>query len=306
MMKVLLAGATGAIGQPLIPGLRAAGHEVVALHRNPDAAARLEAAGASAVRADVLDRDRLLAAVSGIEVDAVIAELTALKKTPIRHRDMAMTNRLRTEGTANLVAAAQALGASRFVTQSIVFGYGFGDWGGRVLTEDDPFGPPGRGRFEDHVAALRSNEQQVLGAEGLTGTALRYGLFYGPGASAGMVDAVRRRRLPVIRGGGPLAWVSVGDAATATVAALDAPGGAYNVVDDQPVSLSDMIAALAEAVGAPKPRVFPRWALTLTPYARVVMEGGLRVSNAKAKAELGWVLEAPTYREGMTALTGSP
>ncbi|HEV3280779.1 MAG TPA: NAD(P)-dependent oxidoreductase [Acidimicrobiales bacterium] len=305
-MKVLVAGATGAIGRPLIAELRRAGHDVLALHRTTDAAGPLRASDATPVRADVLDRRGLLAALAGLQADAVIAELTALKKTPIRHRDMAMTDRLRTEGTANLVAAARALGARRLVTQSIVFGYGFGDWGGRVLTEADPFGPPGRGRFEDHVAALRSNEHQVLTADGLIGTALRYGLFYGPGpASANMVDGVRRRRLPVVRRGGPLPWVSIGDAATATAAALHAPGGAYNVVDDLPVSLSDMITATAQIVGAPKPRVLPEFALALTPYARSVMKGGLMVSNAKAQAELGWVLRAPTYREGLAELAGS-
>jgi nucleoside-diphosphate-sugar epimerase len=306
-MKVLVAGATGAIGRPLIAALRRGGHDVLALHRATDAAGPLQASGATPVRADVLDRPHLLEALAGLRSDAVIAELTALKKIPIRHRDMAVTNRLRTEGTANLLAAAKAMGTRRFVTQSIVFGYGFGDWGGRVLTEADQFGPPGRGRFEAHLAALRSNEHQVLTADGLTGTCLRYGLFYGPGAaSANMVDGVRRRRLPVIRGGGPLPWVSIGDAATATTAALDAPGGAYNIVDDLPVSLSDMIIAIAEAVGAPKPRILPELALALTPYARSVMKGGLRVSNAKAKAELGWVPEAPTYREGLAELAGSP
>lgn len=305
-MKVLLAGATGAIGRPLIPALGAAGHEVLALHRSADDADRLRAAGARPVRADVLDRTDLLEAVSGLRSEAVIAEITALKKTPIRHRDMSVTNRLRTEGTANLLAAAKALGAERFVTQSIVFGYGFGDWQGRVLTESDPFGPPARGRFEEHVAALRSNEQQVLGAEGLVGTTLRYGLFYGPGASTSMVEAIGRRRLPVVRGTGPIPWVHIDDAATATVAALGAPGGAYNVVDDLPVSLSDMIAAIAGATGAPRPRVLPRFTLVLTPYARAVMLGGLRVDNSKAKAELGWVPAWPTFREGVATLGGSP
>lgn len=301
-MKVLLAGATGAIGRPLVPKLLAAGHEVVALHRAPDGASGLVQAGATPVQADVLERSDLLTALAGRQIDAVVAELTALKKTPVRHRDMATTNRLRTQGTANLVAVARAVGARRFVTQSIVFGYGFGDWAGRVLTEEDPFGPPGRGRFEAHVGALRSNEQQVLGAEDLTGTALRYGLFYGPGASTPMIDAVRRRRLPVIRGGGPLPWVEIGDAASATVAALDGPGGAYNIVDDLPVSLSTMITAIADAVGAPKPRVLPEFVLGLTPYARAVMRGGLRVSNAKAKTDLGWHLDTPTYRDGVVAL----
>ncbi len=304
-MRVLLAGATGAIGRPLIAELIGAGHEVSGLCRSSDAAGDLRASGATAVRADVLDRDSLLDAVGGRRVDAVIAELTSLKKTPIRHRDMALTNRLRSEGTANLVAAARAMGATRFVTQSIVFGYGFGDWGGRVLTEEDTFGPSGRGRFEEHVAALRCNERQVLSAGDLIGTALRYGLFYGPGAAANLVDGVRRRRLPVIRDGGPLPWVNIDDAARATVAALGAPGGAYNIVDDLPVSLSDMIVATAEAVGAPKPLVVPGFVLALTPYARAIMLGGLRVSNAKAKAELGWAPLVPTYREGLAELAGA-
>ena len=136
------------------------------------------------VQADVLDRAVCSRRWTVSETDAVIAELTALKRTPLRHQDMAATNRLRTEGIANLLAAARHLGALRFITQSMAFGYGFGDWGGRVLTEADPFTPPGRGQFEVHLAALRANEQQVLGAEAIDGISLRYGQLYGPGPPA--------------------------------------------------------------------------------------------------------------------------
>jgi nucleoside-diphosphate-sugar epimerase len=253
----------------------------------------------------VLDGHALSDALKGAQADAVIAELTALKRTPMRHRDMAMTNRLRVEGTANLLEVAGELGATRFITQSMVFGYGFGDWHGRVLTEADPFGPPGKGRFEQHLSAMRSNEQQVIGATGLTGIALRYGLFYGPGpASDGLVDQLRQRRLPVVRGSAPLPWVQVDDAAAATIAALspDVPGGAYNIVDDLPVSMSDLLMAMAAAVGAPAPRIVPRFVLAALPYAKPVMLGGLRLSNSKAKADFGWVLQLPTYRDGLAAL----
>ncbi len=276
-MRVLLAGASGAIGMPLIARLRSAGHEVLAIHRSPAGRDRLAAAGAMPIQVDVLSRPDLLRVLAGQQADAVISELTALKKTPIAHRDMAATNALRTDGTRNLIAAAGQLGARRFITQSIVFGYGFGDWGNRVLTEADPFGPPGNGRFEQHLAAMRSNEQQVLTAPGLDGIALRYGLLYGPGAASdGIIRSLRKRRLPAVRGAGVLPWVYIEDAAAATAAALarGAPGKAYNIADNEPVSFADMLTAMAAAAGAPKPMVIPRWPLAAAPYARVVAACG--------------------------------
>lgn len=304
-MKILLAGASGAIGLPLARRLAEAGHDVAALHRCARGREALLAAGTVPVRVDVLDRSALLTAVDGQRFDAVISELTAMKKPPMTHRDMAATNRLRTEGTANLLAAAERAGAFRFVTQSMVFGYGYGDFAGRVLTEDDPFGPPGHGRFEDHLAAMRAGEEQVLGASHVEGVALRYGLFYGPGAAGDtLVDGLRRRHLPVIRHGGVQPWVYVDDAVTATVAALErgAPGTAYNVADDEPVSFSELITAMAAALGAPKPRVVPSWLLTAMPYAKAMMTGGLRVNTARAKHELGWAPQVPTYLNGVAEL----
>ena len=237
-MRVLVAGASGAIGMPLVRLLRHAGHQVVAVHRAPDGHVRLAAAGAVPVAADVLDRDGLARALGGQRADAVIAELTALKKIPLRHADMAATNRLRAEGTANLLVAARQLGARRFITASMVFGYGFGDWGGRVLTEADPFAPPGYGRFEQHLAALQLGER----------------------------------------------------------------GTAYNIADDEPVSMAVMLTAMAAAVGAPRPVTVPGWLLAPLPFGKAIVTGGLRVANAKAKAELGWHLRAPTYRDGLRLL----
>jgi nucleoside-diphosphate-sugar epimerase len=303
-MKVLVAGASGAIGMPVVRLLRHAGHEVTGLHRAPWGRARLAAVGAVPVQADVLDQAGLLRALDGQRTDAVIAELTALRTTPLRHKDMAATNRLRTEGIANLLAAARHLGALRFITQSMAFGYGFGAWGGRVLTEADPFTPPGRGQFEVHLAALRATEQQVLGAEGIDGISLRYGQLYGAGASDALVARLRRRRLPVTRATGALPWIYIDDAVAATVAALifGERGTAYNVADDEPVSMSAMLTAMAEAIGAPRPRTVPGWMLGAVPLARAIVAGGLRVSNAKAKAELDWTLQAPTWREGLRLL----
>lgn len=304
-MKVLLAGASGAIGIPLIRQLQAAGHEVVAIHRSPGSADALRGLAVEPVQVDVLDRPALLTALRGQRADAVISELTALKKPPMRHRDMAGTNRLRIEGTANLLAAAEQVGAGRMVSQSMVFGYGYQDFGPKVFTENDPFGRPGEGGFTAHLEAMRSAEQQTLTSPVVEGIALRYGLFYGPGpAGDALVTGLRKRRLPVTSHSGVLPWLQIEDAAAATVAALErgVPGSAYNVADDEPVSFADLMVAVAAAIGAPKPMVLPSWLLTPMPYARTMMTGGLRVSSAKAKQELGWTPRFPSYREGVADL----
>src|SRR5205814_10475126 len=177
-MRVLLAGASGAVGTPLTRQLIAAGHKVVGITRSRTNAERLRTAGAEAVVADVMDRESLLAAVRGVRVDAVMHELTALGTTKMRE-GMQGTNALRTTGTAHLLAAARAVGAHRFLTQSIVFGYGYRDHGPHVITEDDPFGEPVSGPLAGVVAAIRANEEQVFSADEMEGIALRYGAFYG-------------------------------------------------------------------------------------------------------------------------------
>jgi nucleoside-diphosphate-sugar epimerase len=303
-MKVLLAGASGALGIPITRQLLAHGHQVLGLTRDPAGARRLEALGVTPVVADALDRDRLLRAVDGDWADAVIHELTALRKPPTRHRGMAMTDRLRTEGTANLLAAADALGAKRFLTQSIIFGYGYRDHGPELLTEDAPFGRPAGDQTDPHLAAMLSTERQAFSAP--EGIALRYGLLYG-GDAVQTRALLARRGLPVARGG-LLGWIHHEDAAAATVAALEQgrPGQAYNLVDDLPATWQEVFTAMATAFGTPPPRRLPRWVFRLAaPYvASFAVDTSMRVANAKAKAELGWRPAFPTYRDGIAAMVG--
>lgn len=279
-MKVLLAGATGAVGRPLTKALIAGGHEVLALARSEDSARAVVAQGAKAVRADAMDRDGLLRALDGLSADAVIHELTALAK-PRRTLDADdPSTALRVRGTAHLLEAAEVLGAERFLTQSMALGYGYTDHGDRVLTEDDPFGVKHGGVADFVIDGLVSTEEQTLAAGGI---ALRYGLFYGPGT---WLDPAARR-LPVPwDGGGVMAWIHVDDAASATVAALErgTAGRPYNVVDGHP-------ATWGEKAGG---RRLPGWMIRLmVPYLGALMiDTSIRVSNARAVAELGW---SPAY-----------
>ena len=304
-MRVLLAGASGAIGMPLIRTLTANGHEVIGLGRTPASRDRLRSLGVEAVIADVLNRDALLAALNGVRADAVIHELTSLKKIPLRHRDLYQTDILREQGTANLLAAAREVGARRFLTQSYFGGYGYYDHGATLLTEEMPFAPKGQGEFERHLAAMRSAESQTFAAsaDGIEGIVLRYAGFYGPGAGTEeMVDILRRRSMPLPRGGGGTpSWVYIEDAAAATVAALEhgRPGQVYNVADDEPVSWRDFTGELAAAFGVPRPFELPRWVFKTMPFAYAVLETTIWLSNTKAKRELGWEPSAPTYREGI-------
>jgi nucleoside-diphosphate-sugar epimerase len=301
-MRVLLAGASGAVGTPLTRQLIAAGHEVVGITRSQANAARLRTAGAEAVVADVLDRENLLTAVRGVRADAVMHQLTALGTTKMREV-LRGTNALRTTGTAHLLAAARVVGAHRFLTQSIVFGYGFRDHGPHVITEDDPFAEPVRGLLGSGVAAIRSTEQQVFSADEIEGIALRYGAFYGQdNFTRMMVNLVRKRRLPMpSSGGGLVNFIYLEDAAAATVAALEKgrAGQAYNIVDDEPVRWADYVDALAAELGARRPWRVPTWMLRAIPYLATIMTTSMRVSNAKARRELGWAPAVSTYREGI-------
>lgn len=301
-MRILVAGASGVFGTVLVPALVAAGHDVTGITRTPGGAAKIEKLGGSAVVADALDRESLLDAVRGRSFDAVVSQLTALAKPPMRHKDMAMTNRLRVEGTENLMAVARAVGATRFLTQSMIFGYGYGDLGATPLTEDAPFGPIGRKGFDDHGEAMLRNEQIAFGTPGIDGIALRYGLFYGGPATDSFVALLRGRKLPVVDAG-TASFIHLADAASATVAALEhgRGGQAYNVVDDTPVSFAEVVREGARDFGTPKPMKLPAWALAPMPYARSFMTGRYLFSNAKAKADLGWRPQFPSYREGLAA-----
>jgi nucleoside-diphosphate-sugar epimerase len=305
-MKVFLAGATGALGVPLVRALLSANHEVIGLTRTRPGARMLTDLGAEAVIADAMDRQALLRAVNGLRADAVVHELTALRRPPTRHSGMYATNALRIEGTANLIAAARTMRASRFVTQSMIYGYGYLDHGHKIITERDPFGQPHGDKGDVHIAAMQSTEQQVFTAGGLDGIALRYGLFYGAGTE-NLVAMMRKRKLPVTRGRPDQGWVHIEDAAAATVAALKhgRAGAAYNIVDDRPTSWTEMVIETAAAFGAPRPMALPTWLLRIVaPYVALAMaETSMRVSNVKAKNELGWTPSLATFRDGIRVMT---
>ncbi len=297
-MKVLLAGASGVLGQRTAAALRAAGHEVAGLGRG---------AGMD-VRADLLDREGLLRAVEGRGFDAVVHAATALAgKAMARHQDMAGTNRLRTEGTVNLLAAARETGARRFVVESMMFGYGYGDHGGALIGEDDGFGPRGTNVWlERHVGAMRTKEELAFTADGIEGVSLRFGLFYGEGVTdSHLVPLLRGRKLPVVAAKGrALSWVDVADAARAVALAVDAgrAGEAYNVADDAPAGWGEHMGAVARAFGAPDPMTVPLWVLRPAPLAHAIMGTDLRMSNAKARRELGWLPGYGSSLDGVRAL----
>ncbi len=311
-MRVLVAGATGVVGAPLVRMLQAAGHEVGGTSRDPARAAQLRALGAEPLVCDALDAESVHHAVGGFRPEAIVNQLTALSAplNPRRYREwIAPTNRLRSEGTRNLVAAARAAGARRIISQSIAFAY---RWDGPGLkTEADPLFEDDLG-FADAVAALRELERLTLETPGLDGTVLRYGWFYGPGtlyAADGRVAAdVRRRRFPIIAGGGGVfSFIHVEDAAAATLAALDRPApGVFNVVDDDPAPMREWLPVYAAALGAPQPLRIPAWLARLGAAGFIV--GTARhlrgASNARAKSELGWAPRWTSWRDGFPRALG--
>lgn len=303
-MRVLVAGATGALGGPLLEQLTRAGHEVTGIARNPEGAKRVQERGGSVLLADVMDRDALLRAVENERFDAIVHELTALKKAPTRHADLAVTNTLRIQGTAHLLEAARATGARRFVTQSIVFGYGYHDHGTVPLTEEAPFGVPQGNSFDPHLAAMVATETQTTQAEGVDGIALRYGLFYGADIDA-MAAMLRKRALPIVRHGGEIPFIHHHDAAAGTVAALERgrPGAIYNIVDDTPATFAELVTGVAAVRQTPRPLVVPRWLLRLAaPYGAALFGGiSMRVSNELAKKELDWHPTYPSIRDGLAS-----
>ena len=305
-MRVFLAGASGAIGRPLVPKLIAAGHEVTGMTRSEARAEEIRATGAAAAVVDVFDADALGAAVAAASPEVVIHELTSLPDRLDFKKDdaYAPTNRVRTEGTRNLIDAARAAGARRFVCQSIAFAYR--PEGAGLKTEEDPLLSDAPGTFGSGVKALHEMEELALGSDGLEGLVLRYGFFYGPGtyyASEGTtMQDIRRRRMPVVgRGTGVFSFVHVDDAADATVAAVErgAPG-IYNVVDDDPAPMSEWVPEMAKAAGAKPPRRVPVWLAKLV-GGKAVADFSLELrgaSNEKAKRELGWTPAHPSWRSG--------
>jgi nucleoside-diphosphate-sugar epimerase len=305
-MRVFVAGAAGVIGRRLTPLLVAAGHEVTGMTRAPERAAAIEAMGATPAVCDVYDGERLVETVGAARPEVVVHELTDLPKAidPRRAaRDLAANDRIRSEGTPNLVRAAQRAGAGAIVAQSIAFAYA--TEGDAVKDERAPLALDDPGPRGSTARSVRDLETAVLDAGGLRGVILRYGHFYGPGTAydtgGGSTAAmVARRRFPVVGdGGGLFSFVHVDDAARATVAAVEGDArGAFNVVDDEPAALHDWLPAYAEAIGARPPRHVPVWLARVAAGSLVVGAAtqGRGASNARARRELGWAPEHPTWR----------
>ena len=310
-MKVLVAGASGAIGSQLLPRLVEGGHQVVGTTRSAERAERVRELGAEPVVMDALDTEQVARAVAEAEPEAIVHELTALAGAlDLRNpdRDFAPTNRLRTEGTDNLLSAGRAVGVKRFVAQSYV-GWPFARTGGPVKSEEDPLDPTPVSTMRQTLAAIRHLEDAVTGAEWTVGTVLRYGGFYGPGTSLAPggenAEMIRRRKFPVVGSGeGVWSFVHIGDAAEATVAALErGQRGIYNVVDDEPAPVSEWLPAAAGAVGAKPPRHVPRWVGRIAAGELVtVMMADIRgASNEKAKHELHWQPRFASWRDGFVS-----
>ena len=309
-MRIFVAGASGALGKQLVPRLVAGGHEVVGMTRSERGAELVRGMGARAAIADALEPESVGRAVSEAGPEAIVHQLTALSGSlDPRHfdRDFAATNRLRTEGTDHLLAAARAAGVRRFVAQSYA-GWPYARSGGPVKSEEDPLDPDPPEAFRRALDAIRHLERAVSGCERVEGIVLRYGGFYGPGTSLSLdpvgehVEAIRKRRFPIVGdGAGVWSFVHIADAAEATVAAVERGGaGILNVVDDDPAAVRAWLPYAAETFGAKPPRRVPRWLgrLLAGEAATVMMTEVRGASNERAKRMLGWQPRFASWRRG--------
>jgi nucleoside-diphosphate-sugar epimerase len=307
-MRVFVAGGTGVVGRVLVPQLIENGFEVVALVRAPQKAKAIAEMGAKVTIADALNKEELTAAIRRAEPEVIIHQLTAISGTVnLKKLDegLALTNRLRTEATDTMLAAARLVGARRFIAQSFC-GWPFAREGGPVKIEADPLDPTPPHSFSKTLAAIRYLEDAVRKAADLKALALRYGPFYGPGTAiakgGSIVELIRKRKMPIVGdGAGIWSFIHINDVARATVAAVShGDSGIYNVVDDEPAPVSTWLPALADAVGAKPPYRVPVWLGKL-----MIGDGGVSMmtkirggSNAKAKRELGWQPIYPSWRRG--------
>jgi nucleoside-diphosphate-sugar epimerase len=315
-MKIFLAGATGALGRQLLPQLVERGHEVTGMTRSESKQSLIRELGGRPVVGDALDPESVAQAVAAAEPETIVHQLTAIPHAvDMRHfaRDFALTNRLRTEGTDHLLAAGRAVGARRFVAQSYAPAI-YARAGSLVKSEDDPLDESPPDQMRTTVAAVRHVERAVTGAGWTEGVVLRYGAFYGPGTNFSlgpdgvMVEAIRKRQLPLVGGaGGVWSFIHIEDAAEATANAIEGRGrGIYNVVDDEPAAVADWLPVAAKAVEAPAPRRVPRWLgrLFAGEAATVMMTDARGASNAKAKRELAWTPRHASWREGFVTGLG--
>jgi nucleoside-diphosphate-sugar epimerase len=307
VMRVFVTGATGALGRHLVPGLVATGHEVTATTRTPGKAGQLRAAGAEPVIVDGLDREAVIAAVLAAAPEVIVHQMTALAGLrSLRNPDKAFagTNELRTRGTDNLLAAAAAAGTRRVIAQGYAGPGPDQRSSGGLKTEDDPLDwrpIPSATR----MAAAITYVDKTVPAEAPEGIVLRYGTFYGPGASEVLLDMLRKRQVPVVGGGtGIWSFIEITDAAAATVAAVGrgAPG-VYNVVDDDPAPVADWLPYLAQVAGAKPPLRLPAWLgrLLAGQFVTAQMTTSRGSSNQKARKELGWEPRYASWREGFRA-----
>jgi nucleoside-diphosphate-sugar epimerase len=307
-MRVFVVGASGAIGRRLVPKLIERGHEVVGSASSPGKAERLRDLGAEPVVLDVLDAEAVREAVTTAQPDAIVHEATSLTGlNDFKHvdRSFAQTNRLRTEGTDNLLAAAREAGVDKFVAQSNA-NHRYAREGGPVKSEDAPLDQEPVSAARESMEALVHLDKVVTDAGGI---ALRYGIFYGDPDDA-LVETVRERKFPIVGdGAGVWSFIHLDDAASATVLALEHDGPAvYNIVDDEPAPTREWLPEVARIVGAKPPQRFPRLLARLfAGEAPVVMATESRgASNAKAKRELGWKLRYPSWRQGFAERYARP
>ena len=306
-MKIFLAGATGAIGKRLLPMLVSEGHEVTATTQHTDKMMSIHSAGAAPLLVNALDKNDVVAAVQKAQPEIIIHQLTAIPPSiNLRRFDeaFALTNRLRTEGTDHLLAAARAVGARRFIAQSYAGWYArTGDW---IKTETDPLISSGISDGRLTLDATVHVEQAVLDSKAIEGFVLHYGSFYGPATSlapgAWFFEGIRQRKVPVVGGGtGYWSFIHIHDAAAATLAAVHSTKpGLYNITDDEPAPVSVWLPYLAEVLGAKAPRRVPKWLarFAVGEYGVAVMTELRGSSNRKAKSLLPWMLEWPSWRQG--------
>jgi nucleoside-diphosphate-sugar epimerase len=306
-MRVFLAGAGGAVGQRLIPVLIQAGHTVGALTRSEGKREMLSQLGALVFIADALNAEPVNAAIETFRPDAIVNQLTAIpQQLDLRHfdRDFALTNRLRVQGTDNLLAAGERAGVLRFVAQSFA-GWPYARVGSRIKSEDDPHDSNPPAKFRASLDAIKHLESSVLRRKPEGGIVLRYGAFYGPGTSlykgGSLAEAIRKRKVPIVAGGtGIWSFVHIDDVVTATLAALAGELGIYNVVDDEPVSVGTWIMFVAEILKAKPPFHIPAWLARpiIGQHGIALMRDARGASNEKAKRKLDWKPAHPSWREG--------